>query len=256
MFREKSGSSALRSLALDAINANVLVIDGQGRIIYLNGAMARLLREIETDIREDLPDFAVGALLGRDIGVLFEDPGRPRRMREKPATHRTTVRVGKQTFDLVETPIASPDGILIGVAIELSDASLRLQNLNYAAQANSIGRVRGVVEFNIDGTIVTANELFLKSTGYSLAEIKGRHHSMFLDPSERDTAAYRNFWTKLSRGEYEAAESKRFGKGGKEIWILAAYNPLLDEKGKPFKVVKIAHDITEQKLQSAELSVR
>jgi methyl-accepting chemotaxis protein len=155
---------------LDAINANVLVTDGQGRIVYLNGAMTRLLREIETDIRKNLPDFAVGALLGRDMGVLFEDQSRRQRMREKPAIHRTTVRVGKLTFDLVETPIASPDGILIGVAIELSDASLRLQNLNYAAQANSIGRVRGVVEFDIDGTIVTANELFLKSTGYSLAE--------------------------------------------------------------------------------------
>ena len=90
--------------------------------------------------------------------------------------------------------------------------------------------------------------------GYTLAEIQGKHHSMFVEPAMRDSAAYREFWAELNRGEFQAAEYKRIGKGGKEVWILASYNPILDEKGKPFKVVKFATDVTEQKLQVADLA--
>ena len=100
----------------------------------------------------------------------------------------------------------------------------------------------------MDGTIIGANQNFLKTVGYALDEIQGRHHSMFVDPSERDGAAYREFWAALNRGEYQAAEYKRIGKGGKEIWIQASYNPILDLNGKPFKVVKYATDITAQVL--------
>ena len=106
----------------------------------------------------------------------------------------------------------------------------------------------------MDGTIVTANENFLRAMGYTLAEIQGKHHSMFVEPATRDSAAYREFWAKLNRGEYQAAEYKRIGKGGSEVWILASYNPILDEKGKPFKVVKFATDVTEQKLATADLA--
>jgi methyl-accepting chemotaxis protein len=106
----------------------------------------------------------------------------------------------------------------------------------------------------MDGTIITANENFLGAMGYALAEIQGKHHSMFAEPAMRDSAEYREFWAKLSRGEYAAAEYKRIGKGGKEVWILASYNPILDERKKPFKVVKFATDVTEQKLSTANLA--
>jgi methyl-accepting chemotaxis protein len=109
-----------------------------------------------------------------------------------------------------------------------------------------------VIEFNMDGTIITANENFLGAVGYSLDEIKGKHHSMFVVPEDRDSAAYREFWARLNRGQYEAAEYKRLGKGAKEIWILASYNPILNEAGKPFKVVKFATDVTAQKLKAAD----
>src|SRR5229473_3354877 len=122
------------------------------------------------------------------------------------------------------------------------------------AQVAAINKSQAVIEFNPDGTIVTANENFLKTLGYSLGEIQGKHHSMFVEPAMRDSAAYREFWASLNRGEYQAAEYKRIGKGGKEVWILASYNPILDEKGKPFKVVKCATDVTEQKLRTADLA--
>ena len=104
----------------------------------------------------------------------------------------------------------------------------------------------------MDGTIVTANENFLNAMGYSLAEIQGKHHSIFVDPAERESAGYREFWAQLNRGEFQAAEYKRIGKGGKEVWIQASYNPILDDNGKPVKVIKFATDITAQKIRSME----
>ena len=124
----------------------------------------------------------------------------------------------------------------------------------YAAQAAAIGRAQAVVEFTMDGAVITANENFLHAMGYSLAEIKGRHHSMFVEPSSRDGAPYREFWAKLNRGEFQSGEFKRIGKGGREVWIRASYNPVFDQNGKPFKVVKFATDITASKLRNADLA--
>ena len=101
---------------------------------------------------------------------------------------------------------------------------------------------------------MTANENFCQALGYSLAEIEGKHHSLFVAPAERDSAAYREFWARLNRGEYQAGEYKRIGKGGREVWILASYNPLLDENGKPFGVAKFATDVTAEKLKNADLA--
>jgi len=138
----------------------------------------------------------------------------------------------------------------MGIAVINFLGKARLQNA--LAQAEAIGKSQAVIEFNLDGTIVTANENFLKAMGYSLAEIQGKHHSMFVEPAVRDTPAYREFWNSLSRGEFQAAQYKRIGKGGKEIWIQASYNPILDSKGKPVKVIKFATDITAQKIQGME----
>jgi methyl-accepting chemotaxis protein len=116
------------------------------------------------------------------------------------------------------------------------------------AQFDAINRVQAIIEFSLDGKILTANENFLKAVGYTLSEIQGQHHSMFVEPAYRVSAEYKAFWDKLGRGEYDAAQYKRIGKGGKEIWIQASYNPIMDKRGKPYKVVKFATDITEQKM--------
>jgi methyl-accepting chemotaxis protein len=128
----------------------------------------------------------------------------------------------------------------------------KIQGMEDAGKISAISRAQAVIEFNMDGTIVTANDNFLNAMGYSLAEIQGKHHSMFVTPGDRDSAAYREFWASLNRGDYQAAEYKRIGKGGKEIWILATYNPILNEVGRPFKVVKFATDVTAQKLTAAD----
>jgi len=103
-----------------------------------------------------------------------------------------------------------------------------------------------VIEFELDGTIITANDNFLTVLGYTLAEVKGQHHRMFVDPDDAGRPEYAAFWDQLRRGEYVAKEFRRIGKGGKEIWIQASYNPIFDPNGKPYKVVKFATDISEQ----------
>lgn len=116
----------------------------------------------------------------------------------------------------------------------------------------ALNRVQAVIEFNLDGTVLTANDNFLATLGYSLDEIKGKHHRMFCDPAYANSNEYKAFWQKLNRGEFEAAEYKRLGKGGREVWINASYNPIFDTNGKVFKVVKFATDVTDIKLRNAD----
>lgn len=120
------------------------------------------------------------------------------------------------------------------------------------AQVAALHRVQAVIEFALDGTILQANDNFLQAMGYRLEEIQGKHHSLFVDPEQARSAEYREFWTRLGRGEYDAGQYRRFGKGQREIWIQASYNPVLDRQGRPYKVVKFATDITAQKLQAAD----
>jgi methyl-accepting chemotaxis protein len=98
----------------------------------------------------------------------------------------------------------------------------------------------------MDGKIITANQNFLGALGYRLEEIQGKHHSMFVTPAMRESAEYRAFWASRNRGEHQAAEYKRIGKGGREVWIQASYNPIRDLNGNPYKVVKYATDTTAQ----------
>jgi methyl-accepting chemotaxis protein len=129
---------------------------------------------------------------------------------------------------------------------------ISLSHSDMRATLKAFDRSQAIIEFKMDGTIITANQNFLKALGYSLAEIQGRSHSMFVEPAERDSAEYQRFWQSLNRGEYQSREFKRIGKGGKEVWIQASYNPVLGRGGKPYKVVKLATDITEQKKQAAD----
>jgi len=113
----------------------------------------------------------------------------------------------------------------------------------------AINRSQATIEFGMDGRVLTANNLFLSLMGYTLAEVQGQHHSIFVDPAFRGTAEYQAFWEKLRRGEFDANQYKRVDKNGREVWIQASYNPVRDRQGNLVKVVKFATDITSQKAQ-------
>ncbi|MCQ8782267.1 methyl-accepting chemotaxis protein [Mangrovibrevibacter kandeliae] len=123
---------------------------------------------------------------------------------------------------------------------------------DHRAVLKALSRSLATIEFDLDGKILSANENFCRAMGYQAGEIVGRHHSMFVAPDYAASEDYRAFWAKLKRGEFDAREYKRFGKGGREIWIQATYNPVLNARGKPFKVVKLATDITAAKLKATE----
>ncbi len=114
---------------------------------------------------------------------------------------------------------------------------------------NAISRAQAVIEFNPDGTVIKANENFLATLGYTLSEVQGQHHRMFCDPEYAASREYQAFWEKLNAGKFDAGQYRRIGKGGKEIWIQASYNPVFGEDGRLTKVVKFATDITKEMLE-------
>ncbi|MEM7098671.1 MAG: methyl-accepting chemotaxis protein [Pseudomonadota bacterium] len=119
-------------------------------------------------------------------------------------------------------------------------------------QLAAIHRSQAVIEFDLRGNILTANENFLNTVGYSLEEIQGRHHSMFVEPGYANSEEYREFWQALGGGQFRSGEFHRIGKNGQDIWIQASYNAVKDQDGTPFKVVKYASDITGQKETAQE----
>ena len=127
------------------------------------------------------------------------------------------------------------------------------RNAEFEGKMNAVSKAQAVIEFNMDGTILTANQNFLSCLGYTLDEIKGHHHRMFAEPAYAASPEYQALWAKLNRGEYDAGIYRRLGKGGKEVWIQASYNPIMDANGKPYKVVKFATDITGQKQAQSEV---
>lgn len=144
-------------------------------------------------------------------------------------------------------PVAGEGGAPTKVVKFASDVT-RQVNERHEAQTMlaAIGRTQAVIEFKLDGTVLTANENFLQALGYALPEIVGKHHSMFVDPKYATSHEYADFWKRLNAGQPDTGEYKRLGKGGKEVWIQASYNPILDAQGKPIKVVKFAIDTSEQ----------
>ncbi|NTI65938.1 PAS domain S-box protein (plasmid) [Agrobacterium tumefaciens] len=122
---------------------------------------------------------------------------------------------------------------------------------NACAVLAALSKSQAMIEFDLSGRILTANDNFCRALGYELSEIIGKHHSMFVEPAFVKSADYKAFWAKLAAGNFDQQQYKRIGKGGKEVWIEASYNPVM-RRGKPVKVVKIATDITAQKLKVAE----
>ena len=132
-----------------------------------------------------------------------------------------------------------------------TDLQARLERERAAAaetdgMLSAIGKSMAQIEFDLDGSIRTANSNFLQAVGYSLEELKGRHHRLFVDPAEANSPAYSQFWDKLRAGHHDAGQYRRVGKNGREIWLQASYNPILDAAGKPFKIVKLATDVSDQ----------
>ena len=254
----RSNSVAQAALAqVDAISKSQAVIEFNldGTIVTANENFLKTLGYSLSEIQGKHHSMFVEPAM-RDSAAYREFWANLNRGKYQAAAFQRIGKGGKEVWIQASyNPMFDRNGKVYRVIKFATDITAeKLASMEDAGMIAAIGRAQAVIAFNLDGTVVTANENFLKTLGYSLGEIQGKHHSMFVEPAMRDSAAYREFWASLNRGEYQAAEYKRIGKGGKEVWILASYNPILNEKGKPFKVVKFATDVTLQKLRTADLA--
>ncbi|MBF2715660.1 methyl-accepting chemotaxis protein [Agrobacterium vitis] len=241
-----SSVARMQTQSLKLITANIMISDVDLNIRYMNESVMELLKEAESDLKKELPRFDFNKLIGSNIDIFHKNPSHQRNMLAALKTqHKATIWVGHRAFDLIVTPLRE-SGKTTGFVVEWANAKERLQNLDYQGQMMAISRSQGIIEFTTEGEIVTANENFLKSIDYKLDDIKGRHHSMLVDPEYAKSADYKEFWAGLRRGEVQSAEFVRYGRNGKKVVINAAYNPILDAKGKVTKVVKFATDVTER----------
>jgi methyl-accepting chemotaxis protein len=170
------------------------------------------------------------------------------------AEYRRRGKGGREVWILASyNPIVDARGKPYKVVKFATDVTqVKIRNADSAGQIDAISKSNAVIEFAMDGTILSANENFRKAMGYRLDEVRGKHHRMFVEPHYAESAAYKQFWERLRQGKHDSGEYKRLGKGGREVWIQASYNPILDLNGKPFKVVKYATDVTQQKLKAAD----
>ena len=260
-FINKKAKQAIEAKvnSMDLLATNVMIANTNLEITYLNKSITEMLKAAESDIQKDLPRFSVATLIGSNIDIFHKNPSHQRTMLERlNTTHKATIQIGGRTFDLNANPIFDENNNRIATAVEWLDSTAlvreKARNIDFTGQIDAIGKSQAVISFNMDGTIIEANQNFLGALGYTLDEIKGKHHSMFVEPAYKNSIEYAQFWEALNRGQFQAAEYKHIGKNGKEVWIQASYNPIMDQNGKPFKVVKYATDTTAQKLQNADFA--
>ena len=231
--------------ALDNISVAVMTVDRDFVVTGVNRTTRELLMRNQDNFRKLWPGFDAQHIVGMNIDTFHRDPRHQRRMLadESKLPFRTDITVGDLKFALNVSASHDEAGVYDGNILEWMDVTeLRTQQGQLAA----IDRSQAVIEFSLDGRVLRANGNFLATLGYRLEEIVGQHHSMFVEPGQRGTAEYKAFWDKLGRGEYDAGVYKRIAKDGREVWIQASYNPVLDQGGRAFRVVKYATDVTAQ----------
>ena len=164
-------------------------------------------------------------------------------------TFKRLTKDGREIYiQAVYAPIKDEKGRVTRVIKIATDVTAaKVEAMNNERQLAEANRNQAVIEFDAQGTVLHANDNFLACVGYRLDEIKGRHHRMFVDPAEVASPAYAQFWDELNAGRFQTAEFRRLGRGGREVWLQATYNPRVDVTGRVTRVVKLATDITARK---------
>ena len=254
MFSRSRNGEAQAKLAAMGRSQAVIEFDLDGTILTANANFLDLMGYRLDEVRGRKHALFV-APAERDGPAYREFWAGLRRGTFQSAEFRRIAKDGRPVWIQASyNPVLDSSGQPVKIIKFATDVTARKRrDAAVAGQLEAIHRSQAVIEFDLDGTILEANANFLAAMGYMLSEVQGRHHSMFLAPGQRDSAEYKAFWEALRRGEFKAGEFRRQGKGGRDVWIQASYNPILDEEGKPFRVVKFAADITARKLREADL---
>ncbi|MBX9574811.1 MAG: PAS domain-containing methyl-accepting chemotaxis protein [Caulobacteraceae bacterium] len=232
-------------------SAALMMTDREHRITAMNPATEALMSANRTLFEKTFPKVDFDDMIGQTIDVFHKKASYQHAILAEPlkAPHLAEIAIGDLRFKLRVSSVVAADGEYLGNVLEWADVT---DARKHEGMLTAIDKAQAVIEFTLTGQIEAANANFLATTGYRLDEIVGRHHSMFVDPTYAQSVEYRQFWERLARGENESGQYRRFGAGGREVWIEASYNPVFDSNGNPFKVVKYAVDITAQKLKAAD----
>lgn len=259
-FREDHAKAAetarvatFKGAAFDGSPAAMMIVDRNLIVTFVNAATRALFEQHAATFRAIFPTFDPAAIVGTCIDIFHKNPAHQRQMLADPKRlpFRTDITIGEIKIALNVSAAFDEKGAYAGNIMEWADVT---EARTHAGILHSIGRTQALIEFSLDGVVLAANENFLSAMGYALEEIKGRHHSMFVDVATKATPDYRTFWETLKRGEFVEGRFQRVGKGGRIVHIDASYVAVLDRAGKPFKVVKIASDVTiaEEERRRAE----
>lgn len=241
--------ATLAAETLEALQVNVMIANLEFEIVYMNPSAIATMRQISAEVRKVF-NVGVDEMVGASIHRFHRDPQRIEKILTNPDAlpHRAEFNFGDVTLETRINSIKNAAGKAVGYCVAWEDASYRRRlELDYMGQVKAMAKSQAVIEFEPDGTIITANEIFLASTGYSLEEVRGRHHSMFVEPGQVASEEYRQFWNDLRSGQERIGRFCRIGKSGQAIWLQAGYFPILDQHGKPFKIVKYATNVSELK---------
>lgn len=238
--------------SVDLVQA-VIEFDLQGRVIHANGNFLQAFGYTKDEVLGQhhrmfcdptyvrSPEYA---MFWERLGQGEYEQGQFRRLR-KDGSDIWLQASYNPIFDLNGKPYK-----VVKFATDITEAKKR--NAEFEGKMKSVDRVQAIIEFDTRGRVLHANDNFLATFGYKLEEVVGEHHRLFCDPVYGRSADYVAFWDRLGRGEFETGEFRRIDKSGRDVWIQASYNPILDDEGRPYKVVKFATDITGTKLRNAE----
>ncbi len=257
--------------ATDITEARLQAVEFEGKIAAIHRSQAVIEFDLQGNVLWandnflDMTGYALDELRGRHHSLMC-----PADYARSPEYALLWNRLGQGTFDTgvykrirrdgrpiwiqaSYNPILDSDGRpykVVKFATDVTDA--QLQAAEFEGKMAAIDRAQAVIEFDLHGTILDANENFLAALGYRLEEVRGKHHRIFCEPDDARSPGYRLFWEKLGRGDFDAGLYKRRASDGRQVWIQATYNPILDAEGKPYKVVKFASDVTESQLRNSD----
>ena len=246
-LKKAQQQALVQNRALDASSSCLMVLNHDGIITYTNPALRNLFRLRQTELQANSGQWQAEMLTGQHCSVIKADLS----SRLQNAGQKQSVTIGECTLEINVTAVQGLHGQIESYVLEWFDE--QEHQLAFGKIA-AMERSQAVIEFKSDGTVEHANDLFLNAMGYRLDEIKGQHHSMFVDPAYARSGDYQAFWQNLRSGDFHSGEYCRFDKHGNAIWIQASYNPVLDKDGKVVKIIKFATDITAEKMRNADFS--
>ncbi|MBL4871161.1 MAG: PAS domain S-box protein [Robiginitomaculum sp.] len=241
---EQQTVSTFKGSSFDGSSMAMMVVDRDLMVTFVNQSSMELFSDHAEAFKDVFPNFDPKNIVGTCIDIFQKHPEHQRKLLANPSKmpFRTDISVGDLKFSLSFSTVMDASGNHVGNSLEWDHVTEARTN---SGIMSALDRDQSIIEFNLDGTLITANENFLKATGYSISEIVGKHHRIFVSERARSSSNYNKFWDKMNAGKTMSGEYEYFGKQGQSVWLNVSYTPVVDVNGKVFRIVNIANNVTE-----------